>query len=58
VLEELAERFPQLAESCLEQGRLRRGYAANLNGERFIQSPEVPVQEGDCLLILSSDAGG
>ena len=58
VLKELAKRYPQLAEGCLDQGRLRKGFIANLNGDRFVESLDTPLQAGDCLLILSADAGG
>ncbi len=58
VLIDLARRFPQLAQSCLGPGRLRPGYLANLNGDRFINDPTTPVAPGDCLLILPADAGG
>jgi molybdopterin converting factor small subunit len=58
VLTRLERRFPQLAETCLTEGRLRPGYVANLNGERFVTDPTTPLKPGDSLLILSADAGG
>ena len=58
VLSSLGERFPQLADECLDGGRLRRGYTANIGGERFVSSPDAVLCSGDCLLILSIDAGG
>ncbi|MGE0610112.1 MAG: MoaD/ThiS family protein [Pirellulales bacterium] len=58
VLAELATRFPALAETCLLPSRLRPGYLANLNGQRFLSDPDTPLQSGDALLILSADAGG
>jgi len=62
VLADLAIRFPDLAETCIEASsgcqRLRPGYAANLRGEQFISNPETPIGKGDTLLLLNLDAGG
>lgn len=58
LLAELAEQFPELSADCLDSGRLREGVLANLNGERFVCEPEELVQAGDCVLLLSADAGG
>lgn len=58
VLCDLAARFPRLAETCLDGGRLRAGYVANLNGRRFVTDPQTALAAGDRLLILSADAGG
>ena len=54
----LSERFEGMAEVCFEGERLRLGYVANLNGDRFISEPDTPLADGDALLILSADAGG
>jgi len=58
LLADLGARFPRLAESCLAGNRLRPEYAANLNGARFVTSPETKLAPGDVLLVLSADAGG
>jgi molybdopterin converting factor small subunit len=58
VLADLASRFPQLAETCIDGRGLRTGYIANLGAERFVTSPETPLCEGDTLMLLSLDAGG
>jgi molybdopterin converting factor small subunit len=58
VLSQLAKAMPVLAESCFHGELLRSGYCANLNGDRFVSDPQTPLQPGDCLLILSADAGG
>jgi molybdopterin converting factor small subunit len=58
VLRTLEARCPALALDCIESGRLRSGFAANLNGERFVTDPTTPLKSGDTLLILSADAGG
>lgn len=58
VLAELAERFPLLAESCIDGRRLRPHCTANLGGQRFVSAPETPLCDGDTLLLLSADAGG
>lgn len=51
-------RLPGFAEHCLDDGRLRSAYLANLNGERFLSDLSTPLCEGDALLILSADVGG
>ncbi len=58
VVADLAERFPELARACFDQGRLRPGYLASLNGDRFVSDPATPIRPDDCLLILSADVGG
>ncbi len=58
VLRELGRRFPTLGEACFEDGRLRTGYVANLNGARFVTDPATPLSPGDSLLILTADVGG
>jgi molybdopterin converting factor small subunit len=51
-------RLPVLNEVCLEGPRLRGGYLANRNGRTFVSDPATPLEPGDCVLILSADAGG
>jgi sulfur-carrier protein len=58
VLADLALRFPDLGHTCIDQDHLRAGFIANLDGQRFISDPCTPLHAGDCLLILSADAGG
>ena len=57
-LSQLASTFSGLEGECIENGRLRSGFSANLGGERFVSDPATPLCDGDCLLILSADAGG
>jgi len=57
-LREMRRQVPQLAEVCLVDGRLCGGYLASLNGRHFVSDPATPLADGDCLLVLSSDAGG
>ena len=54
----LTARLPRLAESCFDDQRLRSGYLANINGRTFTTNPNAPLSDGDCLMILSADAGG
>ena len=59
----LGVKCPKLLDSVLSidgAGRtvLCNGYACNVNGKDFIRDAHSPVQTGDSLLILSSDAGG
>lgn len=58
VLQQLADSFPGLAETCIENGRLRRGYTINIAGDRFVGDPETRVTSGETLLLMSADAGG
>lgn len=58
MLEDLARRFPKLAECCIEGRRLKPGYTLNLRGDQFLTDPQVKLIDGDVLLFLSLDAGG
>ena len=58
VLEDLANRFPALAETCIDFRNLRSGYTANLSGQQFVTDPDTPLNDGDTLLLLNIDAGG
>jgi sulfur-carrier protein len=57
LLEGLATQFATLAD-VINVNRLHPAFVANLNGQRFVSDPETPLAEGDCVLILSADAGG
>ncbi len=59
----LGTECPALLDSVLsadEAGhtRLQSGYTCSINGKDFVRDARVPLQAGDSLLILSSDAGG
>jgi molybdopterin converting factor small subunit len=58
VLADLAQKFPRLAETCIDGRSLRPGYIVNLGAERFVTAPETPLNEGDKVLLMSLDAGG
>ena len=58
ILTALAEELPGFARDCLDGGRLRDGYIANINGSRFVSDPAAKIADGETLLILSADAGG
>ena len=53
----LAAQFPSLGE-LIAADRLHPSFVANLNGDRFVSDPGDAAREGDCVLILSADAGG
>jgi molybdopterin converting factor small subunit len=57
LLTALEQRFPAL-DALIDAGRLQPSFAANLNGDRFISDPATRLSAGDCVLILSADAGG
>lgn len=49
---------PGFADACLRAGRLKTGFVANVNGRNFASEPEMRLNDGDSILILSADAGG
>ncbi len=57
-IDHVARRIPALDGSIVVNGRLHPAFRLNLNGDRFIDDPETPLNEGDALLIISADAGG
>lgn len=58
VLLELAQRLPSLQRDCVYGRELAPSFAANLAGERFVRDPATLLHDGDCLILLSADAGG
>ncbi|MCH2114203.1 MAG: MoaD/ThiS family protein [Pirellulales bacterium] len=58
VLADLAQKFPGLAETCIDGRRLRPGYTVNLRGEQFVTDSETKLNSGDTILLLTLDAGG
>ena len=58
VLADLAQRFPSLAETCIDGRSLRPGFVVNLSADRFVTAPETPINERDTVLLMSLDAGG
>jgi molybdopterin converting factor small subunit len=57
LLTALVIRFPALGE-LIAADRLRSSFVANLNGDRFVSDPQTLLDDDDCVLILSADAGG
>jgi molybdopterin converting factor small subunit len=57
LLATLERRFPRL-DGVIDAGRLQPSFVANLNGDTFISDPRTSLSAGDCVLILSADAGG
>jgi sulfur-carrier protein len=58
IIEELGQRLPEFGRACVAGGDLQPELAANLDGQRFISDPATSIRDGQCLLILSADAGG
>ena len=56
-LKRVSTQLPGMA-ALIEDDRLNPAVVANLNGDRFISDPLTRLAERDCVLILSSDAGG
>ena len=57
LLNALAIRFPSLRELITADG-LCPSVIANVNGDRFVTDPGTQLDDRDCVLILSADAGG
>ena len=53
----LAAKIPSLSE-LMNGNRLHSSFVANVNGDRFVSDPETVLEQDDCVLILSADAGG
>jgi molybdopterin converting factor small subunit len=56
----LANSCPQLVGVALreDQSGLLESYTLNLNGTEFVGSGQILLNEGDTLLLFSSQAGG
>ena len=57
LIESLGNQFAELTE-CFDGQRLRAGFTASINGERFVTSPDTTVRHDEIVLIMSADAGG
>lgn len=58
VLEQIGVRLPEFGRQCLVDGRLDPSFRVNFDGQRFVSDPLARVGDGQCLLVLSADAGG
>ena len=60
VVIQLAEACPELVGKAIrDDGRgVADGYVLNLNGTCFVDHLEQPVETGDSVLLLSTQAGG
>ncbi len=54
----LAVRIPALGNMHRMWTGCTPPFVANLNGDRFVSDLGTPLNENDCVLILSADAGG
>ena len=57
LLATLEQKFPALG-TLVDAGRLHPSILASLNGDTFVSDPRTRLSTGDCVLILSADAGG
>ena len=57
LLTHLSSEVPALSDLIVGD-RLHPALAASLNGDRFVRDPHTPLDDGDCVLLLSADAGG
>ena len=53
----VAVQFPSLGK-FINKDRLHPSFIASLNGDQFVSDPATVLDEDDCVLILSADAGG
>jgi molybdopterin converting factor small subunit len=53
----LSSQVPSLSDLIVGD-RLHPALAASLNGDRFVRDPQTPLDDDDCVLLLSADAGG
>lgn len=58
LLSEIARLLPEFGRECVTPNGLQPALAMNLDGQRFVSDPGTPIRDGQCLLILSADAGG
>ena len=52
------DQFKDFGDTCVVDGQLDPLYIANRDGEEFLTDPASILNDGDRILILSSDAGG
>lgn len=57
-LSQIGERFPALAELCVEEGELAPGWLLNVNGSAFTRDLRASLNDGDNVLLIPADAGG
>ena len=58
LLARIGERFPSLAELCIDNGELAAGWLLNVNGSAFTRDLNTSLDDGDCVLLIPADAGG
>lgn len=58
LLGKLAEEFTEFGTTCVNDGVLDPLYIANRDGGEFLTDASTIINDGDRILILSSDAGG
>lgn len=54
----LSARFPELAGHCFHGNEIADGFAACVDGKHFVTNADFELEDGQTLLIMSSDAGG
>ena len=55
---QLSREVKDFGDTCVFDGQLDPLYIANRDGEEFLTDPASILNDGDRILILSSDAGG
>lgn len=58
LLSRLGAQSPEFARTCLDRSQLKPGLIANINGREFVEDESYVLKAGDCVIILSADAGG
>ena len=54
----LEEACPDLATTLVASGRLTEHALLSINGRGFVSDPDVRLQDGDRLILMSAAAGG
>ena len=49
---------PPLAGSAVQSGRLTEHFRISVNGRHFASDPDLPLAQGDTLILISAEAGG
>lgn len=59
LLRQAASELPEFGTSCVQNdGSLKPGYLACIDGRKFTTDPRTEVADGAAVMILSADAGG
>lgn len=58
ILDELTQQLPNLGQELRAGRDLSPHWTICVEGQRFIRDPDTAIQDGQCLWVVSADAGG